>query len=117
MIILLPEEMRIGSCLSQQMPCAAIDQIFINFPEPPHHHQHQRIEDSQGKHLLRPSFFRELHRVLKDVGSITIPHLDSIATALAEERAVPLSGLSLFIHQSSSIEQLLSHHIIAPMSL
>jgi pentatricopeptide repeat protein len=83
--------------LSQQMPCAAIDQIFINFPEPPHHHQHRRIEDSQGNHLLRPSFFRGLHRVLKDVGSITIvsdnlAYLDSIATALAEERAVPSSA-------------------------
>ena len=52
------------------MPSQTIDWIFINHPEPPERTGGE--SDSNGAHLLTCDFFRQLLRVLKPEGKLTV---------------------------------------------
>jgi pentatricopeptide repeat protein len=56
--------------LPQAIDDSAIDHIFINHPEPPQ--QTSKAFETQAQHLLSPSFFFEISRILRADGLITI---------------------------------------------
>jgi tRNA G46 methylase TrmB len=47
-----------------------VSEVHINHPEPPE--WSGGSDDSQGKHMLMPSFFRHMHRVLAPGGTVTV---------------------------------------------
>lgn len=82
--------------LPKRFSPSSVDAVFINYPQPPdgintkNSKKGTNEKKQEGSHLLTLDFFNQLHRVLKDDGTITLlsdnmGYLQSIAQELATQ--------------------------------
>merc|ERR1711908_147932 len=58
--------------LPSHIPPNSVDHVFVNFPEPPQTNMQYGAESHL--HLLTADFFKQIHRVLRPGGRLTILH-------------------------------------------
>ena len=86
--------------LPNHIPPASVDHIFVNFPEPPQTNMTDGAESHF--HLLTAEFFREMHRVLKEEGRLTILHDEYRYCCLLARTVAALNAAAREEHSAGS---------------